>query len=259
MRAQPDVASVFAIGPRRQRHALRLAEGPRRGPRPHQHRIPPPGRARGCRRSPTRASSSAIRTRSAAATSRSCSPAPIPPSCSAAALTLVEQMRQRPELRAPRIAGDLQAARDHDPAAAQPDGRHGRHHRRDEPGDPRRHAGRDRSGQRPLLAQRPAGADPGRRSTRARGAISRRSRTCRCRRERRLGPAQACSPKSASAPARLVNPAHQSAAPGDRRRRSRRRAWSTRRRSSPQLPIMQNLPEGVERARSGPAARGRRS
>ena len=66
--------------------------------------------------------------------------------------TLVEQMRQRPELRAPRIAGDLQAARDHDPAAARPDGRHGRHHPGDEPGDPRRHPGRDRPGQRPLLA-----------------------------------------------------------------------------------------------------------
>ena len=54
-----------------------------------------------------------------------------------------------------------QAAGDHDPAAARSDGRHGRHHRRDEPGDPGRDPGRDRPGQRPLLALRPAGADPG--------------------------------------------------------------------------------------------------
>ena len=95
---------------------------------------------------------------------------------------IVQDMKKLPEVKAPRIEGDLQAARDHDQAALRPRRRHGRHHRRAQPDDPDRDPGRDRPEQRQILAVRPADPDPGLARTRNRARTSRPSRICRCRR-----------------------------------------------------------------------------
>ena len=109
LRAQPDVAAVFAAVRAGNATIFVYAEGPRRGPRAHQHRV----RARRSRRccSAIRRCARLLPQPESGRRPRRlacCSPAPIRPSCSSAAL---DARRARcgsgPELRAPRIAGDL--------------------------------------------------------------------------------------------------------------------------------------------------------
>ena len=232
--------------------SLKSAE---RRARPDQHRLPASGRAAAAGHRRTRGSPSATRIASAAATSRCCSPAPIRPSCSAprsrwssrcgsgrsCARRASPATCRRPEITiTPRL--DLMAD-------------HGRHHRRDEPGDPRRHPGRDRPGQRPLLAVRSPGADPGRAQRRLAPQPLDDREHAGADRQRRLGAAEGRR-RDQLRRGPLGHPADQSGAPDHGRRRPRRGRRRRRRRSSTQLPIMQNLPGGRRARPLRPAARG---
>ena len=111
------------------------------------------------------------------------------------------------------------AARAGDHAAARPRRAARRDHQRAEPGDPHRHARRDRPERGQVLAVATARSRSASCSPRPRARTSRRSRTCRCRPPPAARCRSSASPTSASAPGR------------------RRSSASTRRGASSSAPI----------------------
>ena len=152
-----------------------------------------------------------------------------------------------PELRAPRVAGDLSRPEIADQAALRSCRRARRDDQRAQPDDPHRDARRHRPEQRQILARRPPGADPRRRCPR----IARRdlstlenlpvptssggSVPLKARRRDRLRRRARRTIQRTNQIRRIVD-----------RRRPRARAASpaTHGRRSTQLPTMKNLPAG---------------